>query len=258
MSMPHAEKKRGIVIGGSVAGHLASRVLSDHFEQVSLIERDVLPTQVQQRRGVPQGCHTHGLLASGRNDLERLFPGISEPLVKSRSCSPRHRVRFPLVFRGREGGREHARSAGYQGLRARVASAQDPNQISLRGIGDRSCWGACLTLWGALLVAISLFPASLHAQFVYVANDESDNVSAYTIGANGALTPVPGSPFAAGGVPDSVAVDPTAKFAYVANLGNNVSAYSIGANGALTPVPGSPFAPGTQPSPSRLPGPTWF
>src|SRR5215472_656892 len=81
MSMPHAEKKRGIVIGGSVAGHLASRVLSDHFEQVSLIERDVLPTQVQQRRGVPQGCHTHGLLASGRNDLERLFPGISEPLV---------------------------------------------------------------------------------------------------------------------------------------------------------------------------------
>jgi len=40
-----------------------------------------------------------------------------------------------------------------------------------------------------------------------------------------------------------VAVDPTAKFVYVANAGdNNVTAYNIGANGALTPVPGSPFA----------------
>src|SRR5260221_9132204 len=73
-------------------------------------------------------------------------------------------------------------------------------------------------------------------------------VSAYSIGANGALTPVPGSPFAAGTEPLSVAVDPTAKFAYVANAGdNNVSAYSIGANGALKPVPGSPFAAGTSP-----------
>jgi hypothetical protein len=42
-----------------------------------------------------------------------------------------------------------------------------------------------------------------------------------------------------------VAVDPTGKFAYVANVSNNnVYAYSIGANGALTPVTGSPFAAG--------------
>src|SRR5260221_375162 len=75
-----------------------------------------------------------------------------------------------------------------------------------------------------------------------------NNVSAYSIGANGALTPVPGSPFAAGTFPTSVAVDPTAKFAYVTNaFSNNVSAYSIGANGALKPVPGSPFAAGTFP-----------
>ncbi|HXO98482.1 MAG TPA: hypothetical protein VN857_17975, partial [Chthoniobacterales bacterium] len=59
---------------------------------------------------------------------------------------------------------------------------------------------------------------------------------------------VPGSPFAAGFNPESVAVDPTAQFAYVANDGSdNVSAYSIGANGALTPVPGSPFAAGLLP-----------
>ena len=66
-----------------MGGLLAARVLSDHFEHVSLIERDALPTRAEQRRGVPQGRHTHGLLASGRNVLEKLFPGISETLLKA-------------------------------------------------------------------------------------------------------------------------------------------------------------------------------
>ena len=77
------DRRHAIVIGGSMAGLLAARVLSDHFAQVTLIERDLLPAQVEQRRGIPQGRHTHGLLASGRNVLEELFPGISEALLKS-------------------------------------------------------------------------------------------------------------------------------------------------------------------------------
>jgi len=82
-----AERKYAIVVGGSMAGLLAARVLSDHFEQVSLIERDALPARVEQRRGVPQGRHTHGLLASGGNVLEKLFPGISQALVKAGAVS---------------------------------------------------------------------------------------------------------------------------------------------------------------------------
>lgn len=78
-----AGRKHAIVVGGSMAGLLAARVLSDHFEQVSLIERDALPAQVEQRRGVPQGRHTHGLLASGGSVLEKLFPGISRTLVNA-------------------------------------------------------------------------------------------------------------------------------------------------------------------------------
>ena len=77
------DRKHAIVLGGSMAGLLASRVLSDHFEKVSLIEREALPGLAEQRRGVPQGRHTHGLLASGRNVLEKLFPGISETLLKA-------------------------------------------------------------------------------------------------------------------------------------------------------------------------------
>jgi hypothetical protein len=87
-------------------------------------------------------------------------------------------------------------------------------------------------------------PTPLRSQFVYVANFYSNLVSAYSIGSNGALTPVPGSSFgedAAVG-PNSIAVDSAAKFAFVANFAsNNISAFSIGSNGALTPVPGSPF-----------------
>lgn len=88
-------------------------------------------------------------------------------------------------------------------------------------------------------------------QFVYVANHDSNNVSAYSIklwdDARGALTPIPGSPFAAGIGPHGVTVDPTDRFVYVANhLSNNVSAYKVArrgrARGALVPISGSPFA----------------
>jgi YVTN family beta-propeller protein len=77
-------------------------------------------------------------------------------------------------------------------------------------------------------------------------------VSAFTINAaTGALTPVTGSPFAdAGTGADSVAVDPSGTFAYVANYGsNNVSAFTINATtGALAPVSGSPFDAGLKPT----------
>ena len=98
-----------------------------------------------------------------------------------------------------------------------------------------------------LAIGFVWLAAPLRAQFVYVVHLQDNNVSAYSIGANGALTPVPGSPFAAGNAPDAVAVDPTGKFAYVATEHHNVWAYSIGANGALTRVKGSPFAAGNGP-----------
>jgi 6-phosphogluconolactonase len=105
---------------------------------------------------------------------------------------------------------------------------------------------AILALGTFFGLAVALVP--LRAQFAYVAN-QNGTVSAYSIGSNGSLTPVPGSPFAAGAGAISVAVDPTGELAYVANFGDNsVSAYSIGSNGALTPVIGSPFAAGRGPN----------
>jgi DNA-binding beta-propeller fold protein YncE len=64
----------------------------------------------------------------------------------------------------------------------------------------------------------SLFgaPAGPIPKFAYVANRGTNNVSAYTVNAStGALTPVAGSPFAAGSFAEGVAVDPAGKFEYV-------------------------------------------
>ena len=57
---------------------------------------------------------------------------------------------------------------------------------------------ACFRLWSVVAVGLAFLPASLRAELVYVANAGSNNVSAYRIGPNGALTPVAGSPFPAG------------------------------------------------------------
>ncbi|RAY17134.1 hypothetical protein DPM19_02970 [Actinomadura craniellae] len=70
-----------VVIGGSIGGLLAARVLGEHFARVSVLDRDALPDESVPRRGVPQGHHTHGLLARGCEILDDLFPGLTADLV---------------------------------------------------------------------------------------------------------------------------------------------------------------------------------
>jgi len=70
-----------IVIGGSMAGLLAARVLSDYFKTVTVIERDEPSERPEPRRGVPQGRHAHGLLLRGQDTICRLFPDIRAQLL---------------------------------------------------------------------------------------------------------------------------------------------------------------------------------
>lgn len=76
--------RRAIVLGGSIAGLLAARVLSEYAEEVVIIERDRID-QVgdQPRAGVPQGNQLHVLLDAGRLQLERWFPGFTMEAVAS-------------------------------------------------------------------------------------------------------------------------------------------------------------------------------
>jgi len=96
-----------------MAGLLATRVLTEHYDRVTLVERDVFPATDENRRGVPQGRHTHGLLASGRQVLDKLFPGISEELISGGAVSG------DLVGKGRwfnEGACRKKFNSGLDGL----------------------------------------------------------------------------------------------------------------------------------------------
>ena len=73
--------QQAIVIDASMAGLLAARVLANHYEQVTLLERDTFPAAGENRKGVPQGRHAHGLLASGLRIIEGHFPGLTSELV---------------------------------------------------------------------------------------------------------------------------------------------------------------------------------
>ena len=70
-----------VVLGGSVAGLLAARVLAERFATVVVVERDRLPNGPEPRRGVPQGKHIHGLLAGGQQAIEQLLPGLTKELA---------------------------------------------------------------------------------------------------------------------------------------------------------------------------------
>jgi 2-polyprenyl-6-methoxyphenol hydroxylase-like FAD-dependent oxidoreductase len=102
MSEPRGD--RAVVLGGSVAGLLAARVLSDAYAEVVVVERDELPDGAAHRRGVPQSRHIHGLLAGGQQALEELFHGLTAELADRgapagdmlqdlRACFGGHRLR---------------------------------------------------------------------------------------------------------------------------------------------------------------------
>jgi len=73
--------KHAVVIGASMAGLLAARVLSDSFERVTIIERDRLEGK-EARKGVPQGRQTHGILRKGAAVMEELFPDLFPALLE--------------------------------------------------------------------------------------------------------------------------------------------------------------------------------
>ena len=103
-----------------------------------------------------------------------------------------------------------------------------------------------------------LFTLDPLGRFLYVAL-RAGGVAVYAMHPqDGTLTQVPGSPFAAGNRPRSVAAHPNGHFIYVSNAhSNTISAYRVNRDsGVLTPLSGSPFfagddTPNVPPDPMR-------
>ena len=70
-----------VVVGGSVGGLLAAGALASSCARVTVIDRDVLPEDIADRRAVPQGRHVHCLLPRGLAHMESLLPGFGDELV---------------------------------------------------------------------------------------------------------------------------------------------------------------------------------
>lgn len=73
--------EHAVVLGASMAGLLAARVLSEAYDRVTVVERDPLPEAPHNRRGVPQGRHPHALLPKGGQVVDEFFPGLLADLA---------------------------------------------------------------------------------------------------------------------------------------------------------------------------------
>jgi len=74
--------QHAVVIGGSVAGLMTGRVLSDFFERVTVLERDAVADFPEVHKSVPQGNHLHALMLGGQNVMTSLYPNFTERLQK--------------------------------------------------------------------------------------------------------------------------------------------------------------------------------
>ncbi|HZO82396.1 MAG TPA: hypothetical protein VFB33_11950 [Candidatus Binataceae bacterium] len=86
-----------VVIGGSFSGLFAGRMLADFFDHVSVLDRDSFPAGAEDRAGVPQARHVHGLLVRGLNEYERAFPGFERMVVDKGATFHDHTWDFAVL-----------------------------------------------------------------------------------------------------------------------------------------------------------------
>ncbi|HSF42411.1 MAG TPA: hypothetical protein VLT87_21590, partial [Thermoanaerobaculia bacterium] len=78
---------------------LAARVLADHFDRVTVIERDRLPEGSENRPGVPHARHLHFFFKRGLMAAEELFPGVTADLLAAGSHLLDQGKDFRILYR---------------------------------------------------------------------------------------------------------------------------------------------------------------
>ena len=72
--------QRAAVVGGSIAGLLAARVLSEYFDEVVVLDSDEIEDGPVVHKSVPQGHHLHALLQGGLRVLSSFYPSFTDDL----------------------------------------------------------------------------------------------------------------------------------------------------------------------------------
>ncbi|MDF2681794.1 MAG: squalene epoxidase family protein [Brevibacillus sp.] len=85
---------KAIIIGGSMAGLLTARVLSDYYDDVWIMEKDELPEKPGDRSGTPHAFHPHRFTQRGKMITERFFPGFEEDLVANGAPSSLNKMAY--------------------------------------------------------------------------------------------------------------------------------------------------------------------
>ncbi|MFC4117072.1 beta-propeller fold lactonase family protein [Nonomuraea zeae] len=155
-----------------------------------------------------------------------------------------------------------------------ITIAPDGRHLYLTCSDTSQIYGFAIGSDGALTAlphspyAVSTFPEGIitspDGRFVYVASPApgagntppgDGAVSGFSVGADGALTPVKGSPVPAGIGPVGITTSPDGRFLYASTgdpgdgnpddgLDGALSAFGLGAAGTMRPLPGSPFTSG--------------
>jgi 2-polyprenyl-6-methoxyphenol hydroxylase-like FAD-dependent oxidoreductase len=95
------QRKQAIVLGASIAGLLAGRVLADFFDEVVLIDKGELDDAASPRKSVPQGNHAHAVLTPMYRVLQRFLPGLVDELVSDGATVYDAGKQVRLLFMGR-------------------------------------------------------------------------------------------------------------------------------------------------------------
>jgi trimeric autotransporter adhesin len=125
---------------------------------------------------------------------------------------------------------------------AMISNAAGSNGLAAGGAVGQTSISAALGAIASPAVTLTVTAAPLYA---FVANQNDNTVSSFSIGPGGALSLIGSVP--AGNEPNAVAVDPTGRYVYAANwTDGTISEYAVGSDGSLTGI--GTVAAGTQPA----------
>lgn len=71
-----------------MAGLMATRGPADHYQRVTILDRDTFPTEPAHRKGVSQSRHAHAILPRGQMVIGQISPGIMDEMKADGARSP--------------------------------------------------------------------------------------------------------------------------------------------------------------------------